>query len=268
MESRQLAEKLEEFKRLLEEHKRLWGGSLDETLPDHPIRNREQLQDQQKQLSKLFYTLDRTLTSYSRGRIMVYSAAGAKWDIYRAAIGNDIAQIKGPSLENAVLELEGIIALVSERPEQVPTDGSSYGSTKAAKIFISHGTPSEALQKLTAFIRALGLTPIIVKDEPSRGGAVDDVVSEYMQECCCAIILATKDDPIGGRFQPRPNVLHEIGLAQEKLRNRIIYLKEEGCAFPSNLSPKIWENFSQSNMEQAFVKVAKELHAFDVIRNG
>jgi hypothetical protein len=63
-------------------------------------------------------------------------------------------------------------------------------------------------------------------------------------------------------------VLHEIGLAQEKLGNRIIYLKEDGCIFPSNVSPKIWENFSQTNMEQAFIKVAKELRAFGVIRTG
>jgi hypothetical protein len=47
---------------------------------------------------------------------------------------------------------------------------------------------------------------------------------------------------------------------------RIIYLKEEGCKFPSNVSPKIWENFSQANMEWALIKVAKELRAFGIVR--
>jgi predicted nucleotide-binding protein len=78
------------------------------------------------------------------------------------------------------------------------------------------------------------------------------------------IALATKDDEVDGHYQPRLNVIHEIGLAQEKLR-RIIYLKEEGCQFPSNVAPKIWESFTQDNMENAFAKVVKELRAFGVI---
>jgi hypothetical protein len=42
-------------------------------------------------------------------------------------------------------------------------------------------------------------------------------------------------------------------------------LKEEGCKFPSNITPKVWENFTQDNMENAFIKVAKELKAFGII---
>lgn len=267
MESKQLAQKLQEFKRLLQEHRELYGISLDEYLPDQPVRNHERLQEQQKELSKLFYVLDGTLTKYSRGRVMTYPATGARWDIYRAAIGNDIALVKGPPLDNAVLELEGIIAIIEEGgQEQVQMDGASAQNSVTKNIFVSHGTPSAALQKLERFIRALGLNPVIVKDQPSKGGAVDDVVPRNMEECTCAVILATKDDAVGGRFQPRPNVLHEIGLAQEKLNNRVIYLKEDGCDFPSNVTPKIWENFSQANMEEAFIKVAKELRAFGVIR--
>jgi len=77
--------------------------------------------------------------------------------------------------------------------------------------------------------------------------------------------LATKDDHVDDRYQPRLNVIHEIGLAQEKLGGRVIYLKEKGCDFPSNIAPKVWENFTQDNMENAFAKVVKELRAFGVI---
>jgi predicted nucleotide-binding protein len=266
LQTAELWENLKQFKGLLEEHRRLWGKSLDSTLPDHPVRNHDELAAQQKRLSRLFYVLDPALTKYSRGRVMVYPATGAKWDIYRSAIGNDIAQVKGPSLENAILELEGIIALVEQEPAENHAGGAPSRGTRSMDIFISHGTPGEALQKLEKFIRALGLNPIIVKDEPSRGGAVDDVVSDYMGQCACVVVLATSDDKVSEGFQPRPNVLHEIGMAQEKLGDRIIYLKEEGCKFPSNVSPKIWENFSQANMEWALIKVAKELRAFGIVR--
>ena len=213
------------------------------------------------------YVLDPYLTRYSKGREMYIPAIGVTWDVYRTAAGDDIAQRKGPSLRNAILELEGIIAVIEQLPEEaeVAEASSATANTKNRNIFVAHGKESSALQKLEKFIRALGLNPVIVKDEASRGGGVDDVVDGYMAQCTCAIILATKDDFVDESFQPRSNVIHEIGLAQEKLSNRLIYLKEEGCSFPSNVAPKVWEDFTQENMDDAFIKIAKELRAFGII---
>jgi len=135
----------------------------------------------------------------------------------------------------------------------------------STNVFISHGTESLALTKVERFIRTVGLNPLIVVRGPSKGMAVDDLVDSQLKDCACAIILATADDQVGGRKQPRPNVIHEIGLAQEVLKGRLIYLKESGCEFPSNVSPKVWENFTQENMEAAFEKIIKELRAFDII---
>lgn len=133
------------------------------------------------------------------------------------------------------------------------------------RVFISHGKQTPALDKVERFIRALGLEPIIVMREASEGLAVDDLVEKRMVESDCALILATADEEIDNRKQPRPNVIHEIGLAQEKFGKKVIYLKEEKCEFPSNVRPKVWENFTQENMEAAFEKISKELHAFGLI---
>ena len=46
---------------------------------------------------------------------------------------------------------------------------------------------------------------------------------------------------------------------------RVIYLKEEGCEFPSNVRPKVWENFTQQNMECGFEKISKELRALGLL---
>jgi len=113
--------------------------------------------------------------------------------------------------------------------------------------------------------------PIIVRYEPSLGKSLDDLVEEQMGTCLAVIILATKDDKVSNEngqeyFQPRPNVIHEIGLAQEKVKERIIYLKEEGCDYPSNIQPKVWEYFTQDNMEKAFLKIVKELNGFRIIQ--
>jgi len=135
------------------------------------------------------------------------------------------------------------------------------------KIFIAHGRPAGALDKLERFVRSLGFEPVIVKYEPSLGKGVDDLVEQKLGECICAIILATADDRVEGQeyFQPRLNVIHEIGLAQEKLQDKVIYLKEANCQFPSNVSPKVWESFTQDNMEKAFEKIVKELRGFGFI---
>lgn len=134
-----------------------------------------------------------------------------------------------------------------------------------AKVFVSHSSQTQALTKVERFICVLGLEPVSVVKGPSEGMAVDDLVEKRMDECDCALILATADEQVGDRIQPRPNVIHEIGLAQEKFDNKVIYLKEMGCEFPSNVRPKVWENFTQDNMETAFEKISKELHAFGYI---
>lgn len=133
------------------------------------------------------------------------------------------------------------------------------------RVFISHGPVSVVLTKVERFIRGVGLEPILVKDQPSLGKAVDDLLVECMGACDTVIILATKDEQVEGRYQPRPNVLHEMGLAQGQGKH-MIYLKEEGCEFPSNVSPKVWENFTQDNMEEAYLKLVKELKGFGVLR--
>lgn len=165
---------------------------------------------------------------------------------------------------------EGIIQSAIDQLEQVGIQGiedeQGYVTPSMNKrIFISHGKHTPALDRVERFIRALGFVPVIVAREPSLGKSVDDLVEEQMTGCLCAIVLATKDDQVQDYFQPRPNVIHEIGLAQEKFRNRVIYLKEEGCKFPSNIQPKVWEDFTQENLEDVFEKIVKELRGFKLL---
>jgi predicted nucleotide-binding protein len=269
MKVKELIEKIEKFKKLLEEHYDLWSKSLASTMPDYPVRNIGILKQQQKKLYKLFYQIDDYLTKYSKGRIMVHQATRTTWDIYQSSIGNDVAQIKGPSLRNVILELEGIIALLETKDPQEEIETKTE-EEQNKRIFISHGGKHKALEKVKNFLISLDLEPVIVEEKPSEGKSVDDLVEERMKSCSAVIILATKDDKIEKRkkiyYQPRQNVIHEIGLAQQIFGNKIIYLKEKGCEFPSNINPKVWENFTRNNMENAFIKINKELKAFDIIK--
>ncbi len=134
------------------------------------------------------------------------------------------------------------------------------------KAFISHGTESTALRKLEEFIEALGITPLIVKKQASLDKDLPDKVNLYLGQASFVIILATGDDEVKGKLQPRQNVIHETGLAQETHPGRIIYLLEEGAEFPSNIRPKVRESFKQDNMTDAFIGIVRELHAYGMLK--
>lgn len=139
---------------------------------------------------------------------------------------------------------------------------------KPIKIFISHGKKSNALNLLKKFIEALGLNPLIVKDQASEGKDTGVKVEESLKKCEAAIILATGDDKVEGEKkcrQPRQNIIHEIGLAQQMLNNKITYLLEEGTEFPSNISLKVYERFTEDNLTEAFTAIIRDLREFALL---
>ena len=149
----------------------------------------------------------------------------------------------------------------------IPTT-SGVGGGNLPSVFIAHGGKTAARDKLEDFLTVLGVTPIIVEEQPSQGRSKDKNVEYYLKQCDCAIILATKGDVDGrtGEFIPRGNILIEIGRCQEILPDRMIYLLEEGAKFPTNIDEKVWERFTQESIDKAFIKVAKELRAFGLIK--
>lgn len=141
-------------------------------------------------------------------------------------------------------------------------------AARTPSAFIAHGGDTQALAKIEEFLRALGVNPIVAEKQPSQGRSVDRNVEWCLDKCDCAVILATKGDVDGhtGEFLPRANVSVEIGRCQERFPDKTIYLLEQETRFPSNISEKVWERFTQDNMERAFLKIARELVAFGLIQ--
>ncbi len=151
-------------------------------------------------------------------------------------------------------------------PKEPDTDSEKSMIKEKPKAFISHGKGEGALLKLERFLNELGVQPIIVKDQPNLDRTVDNKVEECLGEADFVIILATGDDKVGNILQPRQNVIHEIGLAQKTHPGKIIYLLEEGAEFPSNIRPKVYESFARQSMDRAFIAIARELTAFEILK--
>lgn len=180
----------------------------------------------------------------------------------------DLARARRKAFLSGLDVAEGVLRSARAQLERHGVDRllrASRVRAEGARVFISHGGETAALAKLERFLKALGLNPVVVIREPSEGMSLDDLVDKRLTESDCVVILATGDDAVDGRKQPRLNVVHEIGLAQEKHPQHVVYLKEVGCEFPSNVASKVWENFTQDNMEKAFEKVSKELRAFGLL---
>lgn len=138
--------------------------------------------------------------------------------------------------------------------------------TEPPKAFISHGKESAALRKLREFIETLGIEPLIVGKRASLDKNLPDKVNTYLNQADFVIILATADDKVEDKLQPRQNVIHEIGLAQKTHPGKIIYLLEERAEFPSNIRPKVWESFKQRNMLNALLGIVRELRAYGMLK--
>jgi hypothetical protein len=53
-----------------------------------------------------------------------------------------------------------------------------------------------------------------------------------------------------------------------KYTDRVIDLLEKGANFPSNIAEKVYERFTQDNMEKAQLKIVRELKAFGILRTS
>jgi hypothetical protein len=185
----------------------------------------------------------------------------------------ELTPLKGPpdmvsehrrkTMLRAAAELEAILSSIKEYGIPEKQEG-----VIPPQVFIAHGGETTARDKLQDFLMALGVTPIIVEEQPSQGRSKDKNVEHYLKQCDCAIILATKGDIDGrtGEFIPRGNILIEIGRSQEILPDKMIYLLEEGAKFPTDIDEKVWERFTKESMDKAFTKIAKEFRAFGLIR--
>jgi len=183
---------------------------------------------------------------------------------YLKGTAYQLSQHRLKSMVRASAELEAILSSIEQYG--IPEKQEDASPPKA---FIAHGGKSAALNKLCSFLEALGVEPLVAEIEPSEGGLTEEQVNKYMKQAHCAIILATYGHIVDEKTHekhPRLNVVDELGRCRKVFPHRTILLLEKGVDLPSNVSGIIRERFTKQNMQDALIKVAKELRAFGLIR--
>jgi predicted nucleotide-binding protein len=129
-------------------------------------------------------------------------------------------------------------------------------------IFISHGHNELLKLKLKDFINSrLGLSPIVLSEQPSGGLTIVEKLEKISEECNFAIVLMTKDDEqVNGGLRARQNVIHEIGFFQGKYgRKRVVLLAERGLEMFTNISGIVRIEFDVLSFETVFEPLRIEI---------
>jgi hypothetical protein len=137
--------------------------------------------------------------------------------------------------------------------------------SKSNSVFIVHGHDGEARESVARFLSGVGLSPIILHEQPNRGRTVIEKV-EAQGDVGFAIVLLTPDDEGKAKgsneLEPRvrQNVLLELGYFIGLLgRENVCALKRGTVEIPSDFAGVVWETMdSGMGWKQA---LGKELSA-------
>ncbi len=134
-------------------------------------------------------------------------------------------------------------------------DVSTNSETDPRKVFVIHGRDEDNRQAMFDFLESLGLMPIPWSEAIAKTGRPSPYIAEAVKEALslgrAVVVLFTPDDAVQLRrdlwksgdgtdhepvmYQPRPNVLIELGMALQALPDRTILVQLGECRSISDI---------------------------------
>ncbi|TFH27094.1 MAG: hypothetical protein E4G98_06450 [Promethearchaeota archaeon] len=143
----------------------------------------------------------------------------------------------------------------------------SHQLPQSPNIFIVHGQDLGLLHEVEKTVKNLGISPIILKDQPNLGRTILQKLDDYA-DVDYAIILLTPDDVGKSQSQPnfqgraRQNVIYELGYFSSKLgpKNLFILCKNNPkFEKPSDIDGLLYCEYDSQGTWK--IKLKKELEA-------
>ncbi len=142
----------------------------------------------------------------------------------------------------------------------IPEGGASTPSVPSGgkRVFIIHGHDEASKSQVARLIERLGLTPIILAEQPNRGRTLIEKIERH-SNMGFAVAILTPDDIVADKTaRARQNVIWELGHFEGKLgRDRICILLTPGVDIPSDLRGIAYYELDRGGGWQ--YKLAKEL---------
>ena len=144
--------------------------------------------------------------------------------------------------------IQSAIDALEERVSETNEDESSIsGSYDPQKVFIVHGHNETVKQTVARTLENIGLTPIILAEQPDKGRTVIEKFENEGNDVGFVVVLLTADDK--GRknkartmqSRARQNVVFEMGYFMALLgRERVMLLLQPGVEEPSDLKGVVY----------------------------
>lgn len=168
--------------------------------------------------------------------------------------------------------LEGLLVKRQQADASSGADDTTPSATDtkdiAAKVFVVHGHDSEHKEATARFLEKLGLTPVILHEQPNAG---DTIIEKFEAHASVqfALILLTPDDTGAAKASkkaPKPrarqNVIFEFGYFIGALgRSRVCALYAKGVELPSDYQGVLYipldtKGAWKTKLAQEFVKAS------------
>ena len=178
------------------------------------------------------------------------------------------------AINKAIGKLEDDIKQGKRDPntgERIEVISTKLDTSIRPKAFIAHEGETRALTMLKEFLEAFGIHYFIAESKASGGRSIERQVDWTQSEADFAICLATKGKAINkktGKHYMAPNIIDELGRARQVFGNKIILLVQKGVEVHTNIREIVYETFTTTNMERAFIKIVKELTNWGFITVG
>jgi predicted nucleotide-binding protein len=130
--------------------------------------------------------------------------------------------------------------------------------TDPKKVFIVHGRNQEAVKAMKDFLRAVGLNPHDFRkfrDDIPGSPYIGEILTTAFGEAQAVVVLFTPDEWTSlrpslrgspsqddGRWEPRPNVVYEAGIAMTLDPKRTILTKLGNVSLPSDIAGRHYIN--------------------------
>jgi len=142
--------------------------------------------------------------------------------------------------------------------------GDASSPHNPSKVFVVHGHDKGAREGVARFLEKLGLTAIILAEQPNRGRTIIEKFIDSAREVGFAVVLLTPDD-FGGaatdesqKRRARQNVIFELGYFVGSLgRGRACLLRGGEVEIPSDLYGVVYTTMDSGNGWK--IELAREL---------
>jgi len=137
---------------------------------------------------------------------------------------------------------------------KIPTKKKIKGKTISNRVFLVHGHNNELKETTARFLEKLGLTPIILHEQSSKGLTIIEKFEEY-SDVAFAVVLLTPDDH-GATInekenlqkRARQNVIFELGYFIGKLgRKNVVGLVKDDIEIPSDYTGVMYIGIDNNN---------------------